>query len=176
MNPKQGRDELLKNIDSDAHLTFNGPRDDDCLGALVDTYVGTQGFTKFLAREREIWNDGNPTSYSIRETHLASCTNTTFLLTEMVGVIGENKEEVLIRFAELWNFSSQGKVKGVLLFATPYYKHSERLPPRMEYLESSVDSRKTSEGAEKRLTVDPELTDSTGPRINHFGMHGGEPA
>ncbi len=178
MNPKQGRDELLKNVEEDAFLTFNAPQEDIYLGSLVNTYTGKQGFIKFLAREGEIWNDGGPSSYFVKEMHRASSTNTVSFLTEMAGVVGKKEEEVLIRCAEIWTFSAVGKIVGARLFATPYYENSERLPPKMAYLTSRIDtedSRKSKKG-EERLSVDPMLADKTGPRINHFGIHGGNPA
>ena len=173
MNPKHGRDELLKSLEEDAMLSFNGPRDDPYLGPLVDTYTGKEGFTKFFGREGEMWNDGQPMSFTVKEYHQQMSCNTAFVLSEMEGMTGEKEKEVLIRVAEVWNLSEQGKIKAVRLFATPYYEHSERLPPKIVYLASSLGKEAgASLGSKAGLELDPGLSDPTAPRTTAFGIHG----
>ena len=55
--------------------------------------------------------------FTVKEYHQQMSCNTAFVLSEMEGMTGE-KEEVLIRVAEVWNLSGQGKIEAVRLFAT----------------------------------------------------------
>ena len=168
MNPNSKRNELKKLVDDHTILSVNAAPD-SLLGPTVDTYHGHEGFNKFLDREGKLWSSGACTSFVVKEIHTipgpALLEWSVVCLTEQSG--GRDKEEVLIRSSEVWNIVA-GIVQSVKIYATAYPGTFERSPPKMLYLKSG------SKAQERAMNVDPNLKDHSGPRVAHFGIHGGD--